>query len=275
MFGNIFGRAPDSQTPAQSANPTPAPQPTPSNPAHMDPTSFNPAPAPAPQSGQSTQQPAQQPASATFTLADLVGGSNQQISSMTNEDFALQFINGIMNSPAQNEQEATPAGINATAMQQHYANVDLTHGVDMAGFLQALQQNPEQAAPAFQKLLQQQSLNTMTALVPLINQLVARVQEDAAKQAVTQTNYNMTSSSLITAFANRFPYAANPATMKLVEGFAETLVKNAPRGTSVDALVGQLDRIFRGMAIGQMSDQNSQQQLRPGIQSDMSGVFNP
>lgn len=267
MFGNFFsgnnGGDNQAPTPTPISNTTPAAPPTapPVNPINGNPPLQNPPTPHAPQQAPNT-----------YTLADLVAGTSQTVSSMTPEDYALQMINGIMNSPAPAETDNSPLGINVNAMRDHFSKIDMTNGIDMTALFTALQQQPDQAPAAMQQILNAQSLNVMTAMVPLINQLVARAQEEATARAVQQTDHNITSASLITAFGDRFAYARNPAVMKLVEGFAETLVKHAPRGTSTAQLVANLDRIFRGMSFGQQSEQQFNDAGMP-VQTDMSGIF--
>lgn len=264
MFGSIFrsGNAPE-PTPTPTPAPTTAPATT-TAPNQPTPTPAMPTPAPAPA-----------PAPAGTSLRDLIAqATGEQTQQISPEQFASQIINGIMNQQAPQEVGSQPVGINVDAMRQHFGTVDLTAGIDMASLLQQLQQGDPNASTTLKNVLQSQSLNTMTAIVPIINQLVARAVADATQQAVTQANHDVTSSALITGFAERYPYAANPATMKLLTGFAETLTQNSPRGTPVNKLIDTLHTLFQGIGIGTAHDGQQQPQGRGKISSDFSGLFN-
>lgn len=264
MFGSIFrsGNAPE-PTPTPTPAPTTAPVTTPA-PSQPTPTPSMPTPSPAPAAAQ-----------AGTSLRDLIAqATGEQTQQISPEQFASQIINGIMNQQAPQEVGSQAVGINVDAMRQHFGTVDLTAGIDMASLLQQLQQGDPNAASTLRNVLQSQSLNTMTAIVPIINQLVARAVADATQQAVTQANHDVTSSALITGFTERYPYAANPATMKLLTGFAETLTQNSPRGTPVNKLIDTLHTLFQGIGIGTAQGGQQQPQGRGKISSDFSELFN-
>lgn len=278
MFGNIFNRG--TETPPQPMSPTP------SNPGHAGVQNPQPAaaqqqaPQQAPQQAQT--QPAQQPAPqqpARIAMRDLLQQANgagqnaQQPAANSAESFAANFIQAIVNAPQPLEQEARPSGIDVGAMRQHYSQIDMTNGIDMGALIQAIQQDPTQAAQAMQAAMNAQALNTMTAMAPLINQLVARAIEDATKQAVTLSNHEHTSSALVTAFTNNYPYAANPAIMPMVKGFAETIVQNSERGTPIKTMMENLDRVFKGIGVNASNHQQPNISQGLGITTDMSKIF--
>lgn len=276
MFGSLFAGRPAGAADTIPAQPQPAPQPATQAAPQAAPGAVNPGVAPQP--AQAAQQPAQaqptQPAQPGISLRDLV--ANPTAAQMTPEQYADNFIGALLSTPAPLEHEAAPSGINVEAMRNHYAGVDMTAGIDMDKLIQQIGQgDPNAARDAMRAAFNAQSLNTITMFAPLVNQLVARAVAEASQRAVIMSHHDVTSGALITAFADRYPYAQNPATMRLLNGFAETLVQNTPRGTPINTMVESLDRVFRGLAIGQAQDPNrpSDQFTNPNAQVNFTDVF--
>jgi len=282
MFGSMFGRqnaeaAPAAPTPAPAA---PAPQPQqPQHTARNEPLN---AAAQQPQ-GQPAQptQPTQPAAPAPVTLNSIISRlSTQPQAQAANPNdpvqFAQDFIGSMMNAP---EQSATPTAprINAEALREAFGQVDLTSGLDLAQLTEALQgrgNGEVDAATLTQQALQNQGLNIITAIAPLMNQMVQRAMEQAVTDATSRTHHGLTSQSLVTEFLDAYPYARNPMMMNMVREFCNTIVAQNPTSIDRPAVFKAIDLAFQGMSKTIRPDvPQGQENLPRGAQTGFGDVF--
>lgn len=290
MFGSIFGGG-GNNAPAQPTHtPTPAPAgqgngggtsrpaPAPANPGS------NPAPARDPHSGQFAQ-PGAQPAPAqneqpsggqVLSLADLLSRSAPSGEGPSAEraamDYANDFIGALVSSDNRSaeDQSGRPVQIDTNALHEAYQNVDLTSNLNLAGLLEGLQ--GDEGPQLLQQTLQQTQVNTIMAMAPLVNQLVAAAVERAQSAAVTQSDHNLRSSSIIQEFQSRYAYGGNPIVSQMLTGFAQTLAKNAPPGTTTSQIVDALDHVFRGLSTSTAAPRGNGM-VPEQAQVDHSGLF--
>lgn len=273
MFNLFTGRPTATPTTARSEPLAPAPVHAPA--PHI--------PAPAPGGQQPQQQPAPAPQNApapeTMTLAQLLAGAGAAPKPGTSRpdpvDFAASFIDAIgQDNSGDLNQSATPPRVNPDLLRTAFNNVDLTNGIDINALVAAMQTGGDDAATTLQAALQHQSLNTLQAMTPIINQLVERAFEQASERAVTMSQHNLTADTIVTAFQTKYPYASNPVASKMLAGFAETVSKTMPRGTPIDTIVDGIAHMFKGMSTGLGPTTDPQQLNIPrGAQTDFRGIF--
>lgn len=288
MFG-LFG----SGTPASQSNP-PAPTNTPppslpsgnSGPASAQQpaqppaeqarvTLADPPPAqPGPGTGQLTP-----PAAQSISIADLITAARNPDANGSDDaqQFAAQFMQALGAAEQQGSlaNAAQPVQVDQQALYDAFRAVDMTGNLDIPAVLAAINgQTEDGGAGVMQNMMQQVQLNTIMAMTPIVNQLVATAMERASQSAVTQADHNLTSSAIVTAFRDRYEYAASPVVSGMLDGIARTIAQNAPRGTPIHTITDQMHRFFSGMSAS-LGGGNGQQQpaQRDGLQRDFTGIF--
>jgi hypothetical protein len=243
MFGSMFGSRPTSA-------PEPAPQ--------------QQAPAPAPQQQSHTAQnvplpPVTVPAPgsnnpAPVSVADIMARMNGG-TEVNAGDFAHDLMNALMATP----QAAPPQAVrvNPDLLRNAFADVDLTTGVNLGQIEEALRTGRPvdvggqqvNGADLLRSALNSQGLNVMTAITPLLNQMIQRAIEQAQTSAVTTSRHEQASQALVTEFTALHPYAASRVTLPLVTEMCNSIVR-ANNGGPIDKaqVFRALDAVFQGIS---------------------------
>lgn len=274
MFGNIFGGG-GSSAPAQPTH-TPAPAAPPAQQQPQTPQQHLPAPGSQPRNADMPAPP--QPTTPTaptgaqnISLADLLARPAAP-GTDDSQAYANDFINAIMaqGDGLNNDLSASPTQINQQALYEAYQNIDLTSNMDINGLLDGLQ--GENGAQLLRQALQQSQVNTIMAITPLVNQLIASAMERTSQHAVTQSDHNLTANAIINEFTSRYAYASSPIVSNMLNGFAKEIAKSVPRGTPTSQIVDQLDRMFRGFSISTRAPDRNEQIPR-SAQMDFTNLF--
>jgi hypothetical protein len=229
------------------------------------------------------QQPAQQqqatnlPAidtSSPFNLLQAMTGRTASVAAApTQDDLAGQFISAMLGQQTAQPTAGESMRIDTAALAQAYGSMDLTSGIDFGAILTQMQSGDANAAQTSMKaLMQQSSLNTITALAPLLQQAMTAAVQSAKSEALSEGSNNMRSQALITAFGNKFAYGSNPIVQGFLQKLAPLIAKSAPAGSSTEAMVDMLNDMFKNMSSSMVGNNQGQQQA-PGVITDFASVF--
>lgn len=225
--------------------------------------------------GQQQQQapaPMQPQASNTISLADLLNsGPGDKPEDL--QGFAQNFIQALQhgNPDLVADQMGQPARLDEQQLFQAFSQVDMTGNIDVNALLENMngQDGPQHLRQAFQ----QSQLNTIMAMTPLVNQLVATAVERATQTAVRQSEHNLTSSAIINDFRQRYDYSANPVVSGMLENLAPTIAQSLPKGTPTAKVSELLHHVFSGISAA-TNDRRDGPASAPGVQMDFRGLFN-
>lgn len=271
MFGLPgFGRGSNepltpAPAPAPAQTPAPAPAPTGGQPAPSPAPAPQPTPAPAP-----APTPVNPMANLLQSLAPAPTGGPQPNDPGA---FALQFIDALSAQPAHTPSMAPH--IDPVMLRQAFESVDLTSGVDLGQIMPQLQGN-DQAVPADQAmraLLQVQGLNIISAMAPLINQMVAAGIERASQDSVTRINHQHASQALVTDFVKQRPHLNNPLSLQILSNVASTIVAANPQGANPATVHAALERFMNGLAASTSVPAVTPNDAPAGAQVNFSGLF--
>jgi len=233
------------------------------------------------QQGQQYQPFQTQQTSAQPSLMDLVNRlSPQETAPAPNPtdptQFAQDFIASMMATPETNFTTTAPR-INPDALREAFGVVDFTTGLDIGQLTEALQgRGAADADPAAltRQALQTQGLNIITAVAPLLNQMVQAAMERAVAQSTQQAQHGMTSQSLVGEFLALHPYAKSPLMMNMVTQFCNTIVAQNPTTINRGEIFKALDLVFQGMSQSIRPDRlNGGDNLPSNAQTGFSDVF--
>ena len=206
-------------------------------------------------------------------MASLLGPAPQ-----ANDPAALtrSFFDALSNLPGDEVGMSVPI-IRPDAIAGAFANVDMTAGIDAAALLQTLNGDPQQASQALTKAFQQTSVNTITAIIPLINQLVERAALAVTQQATQQSHQGVLANQIVQSFRAGYPTATDPIIMNMVAGFANTIAKQAPAGANAAEIAAKIGQVLTGMSALLPGSNNHQSQpgmgYTPGAQTAFSDLF--
>ena len=137
-------------------------------------------------------------------------------------------------------------------------------------------QGNDQAVPADQAmraLLQGQGLNIISAMAPLINQMVAAGIERAAQDSVTRINHQHASQALVTDFVKQRPHLNNPLSLQILSNVASTIVAANPQGANPATVHAALERFMNGLAASTSVPAVTPNDAPAGAQVNFSGLF--
>lgn len=271
ILGNLGGSGQAAQTPATAAAPASAQTPTqvPTQvPAAQQQGAMPAAQQPAP--------PAAEPVRNADLYSLLIGEQQAQQPQQTPEQQQAERVNAamqaILGSGAQqgrNAETGAPA-INPDKLAAALPSMNLTGGIDFAALVEGL--NGEKPAEAMQTFAATVQQNTVMAIVPIINELMRQGIEAARTAAVTETHHNLTSSGIVTAFNERYPYGANPAISGMLTRFANELAQSAPRNATAAQLADALHNMMQTIGGAVQPQAGGHAATRAPLQ-DMSGIF--
>ena len=219
------------------------------------------------------------PAAQTISIADLLAGSRgENGQAIDPQQYAAQFMQAL--GAAERDQSVIanagqPVQVDQNALYDAFRAVDMTGNLDIPAVLAAINgQSEDGGAGVMQNMMQQVQLNTIMAMTPVVNQLVAAAMERASQSAVTQADHNLTSSAIVTAFRDKYEYASSPVVSGMLDSIARTIAQNAPRGTPIQTITDQMHMFFSGMrtSLGGGDGQHQPAQ-RDGLQRDFTGIF--
>lgn len=264
----LFGGGGNSAPATPAAPETPAAPSTPAAPdASATPTATPNAPAP----GGRVEPPVTTPAPNTVNLHDILMNNGTSDKPATPAELAASFMTGLQNQPETPPEQGAPS-LNMDALAKALPTIGLENNIDWRDFAEGM--NGENPQEAFQKVIGQAQQNVILAMGPIINELVGQAVNSARQGAVTATHQNLTSSSIVNEFRQRYEYGGNPAILPMLTGMANVLAQGAPQGTSISGIVDQLHSVFQGMGSSMQLPQTGPNSQNPGVQTDMSGIFN-
>jgi hypothetical protein len=206
-------------------------------------------------------------------LQAMTGRSVSAAAAPTQDDLAGQFISAMLGQQTTQPTAGESMRIDTAALAQAYGNMDLTSGIDFGAVLTQMQSgDPNAAQTSMKALMQQSSLNTITALAPLLQQAMTAAVQSAKSEALSEGSNNMRSQALITAFGNKFAYGSNPIVQGFLQKLAPLIAKSAPAGSSTEAMVDMLNDMFKNMSTSMVGANQGQQQA-PGVITDFASVF--
>jgi hypothetical protein len=186
---------------------------------------------------------------------------------------AHQFIETMTNAPQQATGMSIPI-LRPEAVASAFADVPLHGGIDMAALITSMQSDPATGAASLQAAFQQTSVNTIAALVPLVNQLVEQAVMTSAQQAVQQSHHGVLANSIVQEFQRSYPTATHPFIVNLVNGMANTVAANAPPNTDPRSLIPAIVAVIEGMGTAaSFASPEAQMRANPAAQSGFSNLF--
>lgn len=267
MFNNLF----------QSSAPAPAPRAEPVAPAPAPAPQANPQAAPQP-NGQPSPAPAPAPRhdvtqGGALSFADLIGGTSEDVTNMSDSDFAAQMLEQMQQHNPNSDQGMPSFDVSKlqSALQGDGTNpgsLNFMDGIDVNAFVEGL--NGDDPAGSVTKFAQSLQNNVVMGMAPMINELVSAAVQHAQKASVSESHQSLTSSAIVSDFGQRYAYASNPAIKGMLPSMANRLAQSAPAGTPPRVIAEKLHRIFQGMGVGQGTGQHDQQ---TNLGSDMSNLF--
>lgn len=179
------------------------------------------------------------------------------------------------------EPSPTPAGaasmaprLNVDLLRDAFSQVDLTTGIDMGNLLESIQPGAENAPQAVQQAFQMQGLNVLTAMAPLINQMVQRAVEQAVTASVRQTDHQQQSRDIVTAFVERHPHANNPVSLQLLSNLTGALIAANPARIDRAQILAGLENFMQGLSLATNKPQSQSGDIPQGAQTGFGGLFN-
>lgn len=282
MFGFGNNNSPASPTPAQAA---PAPAAVPATPQGA-PAQAAPTGAPSTPGAPQLQTPPTAPVQAApatpatpatpapVNILEVLMQPSTEAAPLTPEDRANNFVTAMMSQAAPDPNANAAPALNAEKLLEQLPNLGLGNNIDYTATLEAI--NGENGAEEFGKVIAQSQQNTIMAMVPFINAVVAASAEAAQQSAITESHHSLTSSAIVNAFTQQHPYGGSPAIQESVRSMANMIAANpASRETPMPEIVAKLHEIYQGMGasiFGGMPAQNGNQ-VNNGAVTDMSDIF--
>lgn len=163
-----------------------------------------------------------------------------------------------------------PPVLREDAVANMIQGADFVSDLDLTELNEAFQNNGDIGEP-LKAVLGNVIGRTISTMVPLLNQLSAELHKTSIEDSMSSNNLASRSQQIVSAFNSTYAYHKNPVVSSLLPQLADSLAKNAPPNTDVNALAKSVHGMFSNMSL--QNGNERQPQVNSGHQTDFDNLF--